>query len=57
MRGDGALVLHPVAVPTVNRSWHVPPTGADGDPWVEPDTPIAIRLVEPPVVVRREEAS
>jgi hypothetical protein len=57
VRADGALVLHPVAVPTVNRSWHVPPTGADGDPWVEPDTPIAIRLVEPPVVVRREEAS
>ena len=47
------LVLHPVAVPAVARSWHVPPTGADGDPWVEPDTPIATRLVEPPVVVRR----
>ncbi len=53
VRTDGALVLHPVAVPAVARSWHVPPTGADGDPWVEPDTPIATRLVEPPVVVRR----
>lgn len=54
VRPDGALVLHPVAVPRVCRSWHVPTGAADGDPWLEPDASIEIRLVEPPVVIARE---
>ncbi len=54
VRPDGDLVLHPVAVPRVCRSWRVPARAADGDPWLEPAAPLGTRLAEPPVAIRRE---
>ena len=55
VQADGNLVVHPLAVPRVGRSWHVPPASDDeGAPWIEPDEPIDVRLVEPPLTIRRE---
>ena len=54
IRSDGSLVMHPLAVPSVCHTWHVSPSDADGDPWLEPDAPIEVRLIEPPLVIRRE---
>ena len=53
IRSDGSLVLHPLAVPLVCHEWHVSPSDADGDPWLEPDAPIEVRLIEPPLAIRR----
>ena len=46
--------MHPLAVPSVCHKWHVSPSDADGDPWLEPDAPIEVRLIEPPLTIRRE---
>jgi len=54
IRSDGSLVMHPLAVPSVCHTWHVSPSGADGDPWLEPDAPIEVRLIEAPLTIRRE---
>jgi hypothetical protein len=54
IRSDGSLVMHPLAVPSVCHKWHVSPSDADGDPWLEPDEPIEVRLIEPPLTIRRE---
>jgi hypothetical protein len=54
IRSDGSLVMHPLAVPSVCHAWHVSPSDADGDPWLEPDAPIEVRLIEPPLTIRRE---
>jgi hypothetical protein len=54
IRPDGNLVVHPLTVPTVCRQWHVLRSDVEGDPWLEPDTAIQVRLAEPPLTIRRE---
>lgn len=54
IRSDGSLVVHPLAVPSVSHKWHVSRSDADGDPWLEPDAPIEVRLIEAPLTIRRE---
>jgi hypothetical protein len=56
VRADGALVVHPLAVPEVSRAWRISPSDRPGDPWLEPDHPIGVQLIEPPVVIRRDPA-
>jgi hypothetical protein len=56
VRDDGSLVVHPLAVPRVATRWQVPAGGADGDPWIQPRTPVAVRLIEAPLVICREVA-
>ena len=53
VQADGSLVVHPLAVPSVCHSWHVSPSDAEGDPWVEPDAPIQVRLIESPLTIRK----
>jgi hypothetical protein len=54
IRDNGDLVVHPLKVPRVGTSWTVPATTAEGDPWIKPAVPIEVRLIEPPVTIRRE---
>ncbi|BCB86451.1 hypothetical protein Psuf_037640 [Phytohabitans suffuscus] len=48
---DGTLTIYPVAIDQVGHGWEVNPAGAAGTSWVEPRTPIRVRLAEAPVVV------
>jgi hypothetical protein len=49
---DGTLTVYPVAVPRVCRKW-TPTPGAPADrPWFEPDAPIGLTLIEPPITIR-----
>ena len=54
VRDDGSLVVHPVAVPRVATRWEVPASADEGDPWVKPREPVAVQLIEAPLVIRRE---
>ena len=47
---DGSLTIYPVAVDRVSRSWVARPDAERAsDPWIEPSTPIATHLAEPPI--------
>jgi hypothetical protein len=46
---DGSLTIYPVAIDRVARKWAARPEGEPSDPWIEPTTPIATRLAEPPI--------
>ena len=35
-------------------AWDVPASGAEGDPWVKPRTPVPVHLIEAPLVIPRE---
>ena len=53
VRGDGALVVHPLVVDEVGRDWDVVP-GPDGARVVPAHGLPRVRLLEEPVVVARE---
>lgn len=49
---DGTLTIYPVAVDRISRDWRPNPDGAADSPWLEPEKPLRVRLVEPPIVIR-----
>ncbi|GAA5177651.1 hypothetical protein GCM10023322_02840 [Rugosimonospora acidiphila] len=46
---DGSLTIYPVAVDRVSRRWRVDPEAAETSPWIVPEKPIEVRLIEPPL--------
>jgi hypothetical protein len=48
---DGSLTVYPIGVDRVCHSWTANPGGAPDSPWLEPQDPLAMRLIEPPVLV------
>jgi hypothetical protein len=46
---DGSLTIYPVAVDRVSRSWTVVPDAPQTDPWIVPQSPIGVRLIEQPL--------
>jgi hypothetical protein len=51
---DGSLTVYPIAVPKVSRSWRATPDAEPTAPWLEPKTPLAYELIEPPITVRTQ---
>jgi len=49
---DGALTVHPIAVPKVSRHWRATPEAVPTASWLEPVAPIGTHLVEAPIVIR-----
>ncbi len=49
---DGTLTIYPIAVDEVGRRWTPTPRAAPENPWFEPERPITVRLVEPPIQLR-----
>jgi hypothetical protein len=49
---DGTLTIYPVAVDRVGRTWTATPDAAPDKPWFEPRKRLAVRLAEPPIVIR-----
>jgi len=47
---DGSLTVYPIAIDRVSRHWVARPDAQrPSDPWIEPTSPIATRLAEPPI--------
>ena len=50
---DGALTIYPIRIDRVPRSWREQQDTSGGSPSrLEPETPLAAALIEPPIVVR-----
>ncbi|BCJ65038.1 metallophosphoesterase family protein [Polymorphospora rubra] len=49
---DGTLTGYPVAVDKVCRRWRPNPDGPYDAPWLEPETPLTVRLAEEPFTIR-----
>jgi hypothetical protein len=51
---NGTLTIYPVAVDRVCRRWRVEPDAAPDTPWLRPEQSLAVRLIEPAVVLTAE---
>jgi hypothetical protein len=49
---DGSLTIYPLAVERVCHGWRPHPDAPDEKPWLEPATPLSVRLAEPPITLR-----
>ena len=50
---DGTLTIYPVKLARVCREWTANPGGAPTDPWLRPEQPLDVELIEPPIKVPR----
>jgi hypothetical protein len=48
---DGTLTIYPIAVDRINRRWTADPDGPADSPWLRPDDPLTVRLIEDPIIV------
>ena len=48
---DGTLTVYPVGVDRVGKRWRVNPDAPPSAPWLEPDRPLQLRLVDQPIVL------
>nr|WP_229715911.1 metallophosphoesterase [Mangrovihabitans endophyticus] len=46
---DGVLTIYPLGIDTICRRWAADPEGAEGTPWLKPEEPLRVRLIEPPI--------
>jgi hypothetical protein len=49
---DGTLTVYPVAVDRVGRRWRADPQGRADGPWLQPEEPLTVRLIEEPITIR-----
>jgi len=49
---DGTLTAYPVAVDRVSRRWRANPDGAQDAPWLEPVTPLTVRMAGKAIVIK-----
>jgi hypothetical protein len=45
---DGTLTAYPIAVDRISRRWRAAPDADPHAPWLTPEKPLRVRLVEPP---------
>lgn len=48
---DGTLTVYPVAVDRISSKWRADPDGPADSPWLVPEQPLPVRLVEPPIQI------
>ena len=48
---DGTLTIYPLGIDRVCRRWVADPEGAPDAPWLRPEQPLGVRLIEQPIRV------
>jgi hypothetical protein len=48
---DGSLTIYPMAIDKVGRRWRANPSAPKDAPWIVPDEPLHVRLIEPPIKI------
>jgi hypothetical protein len=48
---DGTLTVHAIGIDKICRKWVAEPDAAEHESWLRPDEPLAVRLIEDPIVI------
>jgi hypothetical protein len=54
---DGTLTIYPVGVDRICRRWVADPGGPPAAPWLKPQEPLPVHLIEEPIVVAGPQAT